>query len=81
MQTRAHECTDLWPKSQAYPLLTTLENKSPPAPSSFLTFLFVSIIFFFFKKKDLSKYLDNKSFAFPKKLFLFFFSLVVFADF
>ena len=34
--------------------------------------LFFHFLFLFFLKKDLSKYLDNKSFAFPKKLgFLF----------
>lgn len=51
----------------------------------FLCVVFSFSFFFFFLKKNLSKYLDNKSFAFPKKLgfpfpcgfgvFLFFFFL------
>lgn len=79
VHTCAHEFARLWSRPQAYPLLITLENKSLPAHAtplfSFLTFLF--FVCFFFLKKDLSKYLDNKSLAFPKKLG--FFSLVVFA--
>lgn len=79
---RTHTCTRVpmnalaWGPSHrhTYPLLKHTGEQKCPTP---LFFLFLLFCFCFFLKKDLSKYLDNKSFAFPKKLF--FFSLVVFA--